>query len=75
MIYEIRMKSARVSWHNFHFIERIKRSQISFLLDMRLIGHKNRKNNAGWSNHPVLPEIRPPTKECTGKDSWLQILM
>ena len=33
------------------------------------------KNNIGWPDHPVLPETRPPTKECTGRDPWLQIHM
>lgn len=33
------------------------------------------KNNIGWPDYPFLPETRPPTKECTWSDSWLQIHM
>jgi hypothetical protein len=35
----------------------------------------NLKNNRGWPDHPVLPESRPPTKECTWRDPLLQIHM
>ena len=33
----------------------------------------HRKNTITWLDHPVLPGTRPPTKECTGRDPWLQI--
>jgi hypothetical protein len=29
--------------------------------------------NISWPDHPVLPGTRPPAKECTGRDPWLQI--
>jgi hypothetical protein len=36
----------------------------------------HRKNNVSWQDHPVLPgTTRPPTKECTGREPWLQIHM
>ena len=28
----------------------------------------HRKNNIGWSDHPVLPQTRPLTKECTWRE-------
>jgi hypothetical protein len=33
------------------------------------------KSNMDWPDHPVLPENRPPTKEWTERDSWLQTHM
>jgi hypothetical protein len=34
-----------------------------------------RKNNVLLLNHPAGPEIRPPTKEFTERDPWLQTHM
>jgi hypothetical protein len=28
--------------------------------------------NIGWPDYPVFPESRPPTKESTWRDPWLQ---
>jgi hypothetical protein len=33
------------------------------------------KKNIGWPDHRVLPGARPPAKEYTGRDSWLQTHM
>jgi hypothetical protein len=40
-----------------------------------LRGLKPHWKNIRWPGHPVLPESRPLTKECTWRDPWLQILM
>ena len=33
------------------------------------------KNNTDWLDYPVPPESRPPTKEWTWRNPWLQIHM
>ena len=43
--------------------------------DWRSRPHATPLNNIGWHDHPVLPESRPPTTECTWRDLWLRIHM
>jgi hypothetical protein len=35
----------------------------------------HRKNNINYVDNPELPETKPPTKEYTWNDLWLQIHM
>ena len=44
-------------------------------LEERLGNATPLENNISWPDYPVLPKSRPPTKECSWRDPWLQIQM